>query len=111
MRPGAVSAEAVRSADGVRLRAHVGRGAGPDVGRGRPGLLPAGDAQPEGHPLARDHLPEHLRLVSGLVVCTGRVRYLFPAAYKGGRPDREVWFLCVWWARASCPVDQELAGW
>lgn len=63
MRTGAVAAEAVRSSDGLRLRAHVGRGAEPDVGRGGAGLLPVDDAEPQGCALARHDLPQHLRLV------------------------------------------------
>lgn len=61
---GAVATEAIRAPDGVRLRAHVERGSEFDVGRRRVGLLPVGHAQPQGHPLARDHLPQYLRLVS-----------------------------------------------
>lgn len=73
---GAVQAQAVRLADGVRLRAHVKLGAKPDVGRGRAGLLSLRHAQPQGQALARNHLPELVRLVRkgrSIGICSARV--------------------------------------
>lgn len=61
---GAVEAEAIRAADGVRLRAHIELGQEPHVGRGRARLLPVRHAQSQGQTLARHHLPQRLCLVS-----------------------------------------------